>query len=261
MSRNRDAAAWTVVDLSKYRVTPETAIHLDEWDPDENGTFGIGKSAAEAVLLEMNKRLDALQELLYAQGKHRVLIVLQALDTGGKDGTIRHVFEGVNPAGVDVASFKVPTPDELAHDYLWRVHQRVPARGRMTIFNRSHYEDVLVVRVEGLAPEETWMRRYDQINDFERMLAEEGTLILKFYLNIDSDEQKKRLQSRLDDPTKQWKFAAGDLATRAKWPAYQAAYEDVLSRTSTDHAPWYIVPANRKWYRNLVISKVLIDRR
>ncbi len=207
----------------------------------------------------MNKRLESLQELLYAEGKHKVLIVLQALDTGGKDGTIRHVFEGVNPAGVDVASFKAPTPEELAHDYLWRIHKHTPARGHMTIFNRSHYEDVLVVRVEGLAPEEVWARRYDQINAFERMLAEEGTLILKFYLNIDLDEQKERLQARLDDPSKHWKFAIADLAARAKWPAYQAAYEDVLSRTSTDHAPWYIVPANRKWYRNLVISKVLID--
>jgi PPK2 family polyphosphate:nucleotide phosphotransferase len=245
--------------MKRYRVEPETKVHLEEWDPDDKSQFDVSKKDASELLRAMNTRLESLQELLYAEGKHKVLIVLQAMDTGGKDGAIRHVFEGVNPAGVAVASFKTPTSHELAHDYLWRIHQHTPARGQMVIFNRSHYEDVLVVRVEGLAPEPVWKRRYAQINDFERMLAEEGTLIRKFYLNISLDEQKERLQARLDDPAKHWKFAVGDLETRAKWPAYIEAYEDAISKTSTAWAPWYIVPANRKWYRNLVISKVLID--
>jgi PPK2 family polyphosphate:nucleotide phosphotransferase len=210
-------------------------------------------------LKELNGELQTLQELLYAENKHKVLVVLQAMDTGGKDGTIRRVFDGVNPQGVKVASFKVPTPEELAHDFLWRVHKLVPGRGEMVIFNRSHYEDVLVVRVHGLVPEPVWKRRYDQINDFERMLAETGTAILKFFLYIDLDEQKERLQARLDDPTKHWKFNVGDLAERKLWNEYIKAYEDVLERTSTEYAPWYVVPANRKWYRDLVISTVLVE--
>ncbi len=262
MGKNNRKGKWQSVSMKQYRVAPKSKVKLDDaekWDPNDKSRFGVNKDEAEALLIEMNARLEALQELLYAEGKHKVLIVLQAMDTGGKDGTIRHVFEGVNPAGVDVASFKVPNSEELAHDYLWRIHKQTPGRGQMVIFNRSHYEDVLVVRVENLVPDEVWKRRYDQINDFEQMLAQEGTLILKFYLHIDLDEQKKRLQARLDDPSKHWKFAIGDLETRAKWPDYVAAYEDAISRTSTEWAPWYIIPANRKWYRNLVISKVLID--
>jgi PPK2 family polyphosphate:nucleotide phosphotransferase len=184
------------------------------------------------------------------------------MDSSGKDGVIRHVFDRVNPSGVKVASFKVPTPLELAHDFLWRVHPHVPADGEMVIFNRSHYEDVLVTRVKGLVPPDVWQRRYDQINDFERLLAEggeAGTTILKFFLHIDKDEQKERLQARLDDPTKRWKFRRGDLDDRKLWPEYQRAYEEALSRTSTEHAPWYVVPANRKWYRNLVVATVLVD--
>jgi PPK2 family polyphosphate:nucleotide phosphotransferase len=181
------------------------------------------------------------------------------MDTGGKDGVIRHVFDGVNPQGVRVASFKQPTPAELAHDYLWRVHQQTPAKGELVIFNRSHYEDVLVVRVHNLVPEALWRRRYEQINAFEKLLAEEGTTILKFYLHIDLDEQKERLQARLDDPAKRWKFAKGDLDERKRWPQYMAAYEEMLSKTSTAWAPWYIIPANRKWYRNLVISQIIVE--
>jgi PPK2 family polyphosphate:nucleotide phosphotransferase len=251
---------WRDVDASKYRVKPGSKVKLSDWDPQEKSlATELNKEVAAELLDVMNDVLEELQELLYAQGKHKVLIVLQALDTGGKDGTIRAVFEGVNPAGVRVASFKAPTSHELAHDYLWRVHQQVPGKGEMVIFNRSHYEDVLVVRVEGLAPRDVWKRRYDQINDFERMLAEEGTTILKFYLHIDKDEQKERLQARLDDPAKHWKFATGDLATRAKWDEYMEAYEAVLSKTSTEHAPWYIIPANRKWYRNLLICGIIIE--
>ncbi len=190
---------------------------------------------------------------------HKFLIVLQAMDTGGKDGTIRHVFEGVNPQGVKVTSFKAPTSEELDHDYLWRVHRLMPGMGEIMIFNRSHYEDVLVVRVHELVPADVWRRRYDQINHFERMLGEEGTTILKFYLNIDQDEQKQRLQARLDDPDKRWKFNVGDLQERQLWSKYIKAYEDVLSKTSTEWAPWYIVPANHKWYRNLVVATTIVE--
>ena len=181
------------------------------------------------------------------------------MDTSGKDGTIRHVFEGVNPQGVRVAGFKVPTPEEMDHDYLWRVHQQTPGKGEIVIFNRSHYEDVLVVRVHQLVPEQVWRKRFDQINAFEQQLSEEGTIILKFFLNIDLDEQKQRLLDRLDDPTKHWKFNPGDLKERALWKDYQAAYEDVLEKTSKPWAPWYVVPANKKWYRDLVISSVLVE--
>lgn len=242
-----------------YQVQPATAVDLNQWDPADRSVFDGDKKMGERVMKELNKRLESLQEVLYAQNKHKVLIVLQAMDTGGKDGTIRHVFDGVNPLGVKVASFKKPTPEELAHDYLWRIHKQTPGRGEIVIFNRSHYEDVLVVRVHNLVPQEVWSRRYDQINAFERQLAEEDTTILKFYLHISKDEQKKRLQSRLDEPEKRWKFAKGDLAERTFWPDYQKAYEAVLSRTSTPHAPWYIIPANHKWYRNLIISQILVD--
>jgi PPK2 family polyphosphate:nucleotide phosphotransferase len=217
------------------------------------------KNEAKEALEALTGELEALQELLYAERKHKLLVVLQGMDTSGKDGTIRHVFEGVNPQGVRVASFKVPTPIELDHDYLWRVHLQTPGRGEVVIFNRSHYEDVLVVRVHQLVPEEVWKRRYDQINAFERLLADEGTTILKFFLHISLDEQKRRLQERLDDPTKHWKFATGDLAERKLWSAYQEAYEDALGKTSTEWAPWYIVPADRKWFRNLVIASVIVE--
>ena len=234
-----------------------TKVDLSDHDPNDKG--GWEKAAARRQLKANLARMAELQEMLYAQGEHALLIVLQAMDAGGKDGTIRHVFEGVNPQGVKVTSFKVPTPLELAHDYLWRIHQHTPAKGEMMIFNRSHYEDVLVVRVHNLVPRAVWERRYKQINDFERMLVEEGTTILKFYLHIDQEEQKERLQARLDDTTKHWKFSSADLKERLLWPEYMKAFEDALSRTSTDWAPWYVIPANRKWYRNLVIGNILID--
>jgi PPK2 family polyphosphate:nucleotide phosphotransferase len=197
--------------------------------------------------------------VLYAEHKHKILIVLQALDTGGKDGTIRAVFAGVNPQGVHVASFKVPTPEELDHDFLWRVHSQVPGKGELVIFNRSHYEDVLVVRVHGLVPEKVWRKRYAQINNFEQMLAEEGTTILKFFLNVSRDEQKERLQERLDDPKKRWKFNPGDLKERALWDDYISAYQDTINETSTEWAPWYVVPANRNWYRNLAVTSIIVQ--
>jgi len=245
--------------MQKYRVKPGSKVDLSEWDPNDKSVFDGGKKEGKEALLALNERLEELQELLYAEHKHKMLVVLQAMDAGGKDGTIRHVFEGVNPQGVRVAGFKAPTPRELDHDYLWRVHNQVPGRGEITIFNRSHYEDLLVVRVHNLVPREVWRRRYDHINSFERMLADEGVTILKFYLHIDQDEQKERFQARLDEPRKRWKFNKGDLKERKLWPEYARAYEAVLSRTSTEWAPWYIVPANRKWYRNLVVGTVMVQ--
>ena len=245
--------------MKQYLVKPETKVTLSKQDPNDTDNFKGGKEAALAEFEKLNGKLETLQELLFAEHKRKVLVILQAMDAGGKDGTISHVFEGVNPAGVRVASFKAPTAEELDHDFLWRVHKEVPGNGELTIFNRSHYEDVLVVRVHNYVPPEVWKKRFDQINEFERTLAENGTTILKFYLHIDLDEQKERLQARLDDPTKRWKFRLGDLEERKLWGNYMEAFEDVLSKTSTDYAPWYIVPANHKWYRDLVISSVLVD--
>lgn len=240
-------------------VHPNEKITLSKIDPADSSFFEKGKKAAQKRLTKLTGELELLQEKFYAQGKHRLLIVLQGMDASGKDGVIRHVFEGVNPQGVTVTSFKVPTAEELAHDYLWRVHQKTPATGQIAIFNRSHYEDVLVVRVKNLVDKQIWSRRYDQINAFEKMLYEEGTIILKFFLHISKEEQKKRLQERLDDPSKHWKFNPGDLKDRALWPDYMAAYEDVLNKTSTPWAPWYVIPADRKWLRNLIIAEVLVQ--
>jgi PPK2 family polyphosphate:nucleotide phosphotransferase len=245
--------------LNKYLLQPGTKIKLSEWDPNDTGDFQGGKQEGRAGLTALNKKLEELQELLYAEHKHKVLVILQAMDTGGKDGAIRHVFEGVNPQGTRVANFKEPTDEELDHDFLWRVHKQVPARGELVIFNRSHYEDVLIVRVHKLVPPEVSKQRYDQIKTFEQMLAETGTTILKFFLYIDKDEQKKRLQARLDNPDKHWKFRRGDLDERKLWDDYMMAYEDALSKTSTAVAPWFIVPANHKWYRDVVISTTLVN--
>lgn len=245
--------------MNRYRVPADTPIDLSQWDPDTTDGFDGAKRDARKRVERLNKRLEELQELLYAQGRHKLLIVLQAMDCGGKDGTIRSVFDGVNPQGVKVASFKKPTARELAHDYLWRVHKHTPGRGEMVIFNRSHYEDVLVVRVHGLVPEEVWSKRYAHINSFEKLLADEGTTILKFFLHISPEEQRERLQERIDIPRKKWKFSHRDLEERKLWPDYQRAYEAVLSQTSKPWAPWYIVPANRNWFRNLVISEVLVQ--
>jgi PPK2 family polyphosphate:nucleotide phosphotransferase len=245
--------------MDRYRVAPEADVDLGALDPRDKSAFDGGKKAGKQVLRMLNRRLESLQEVLYAEGKEKLLIVLQATDTGGKDGVIRHVFDGVNPQGVHVANFKKPTERELAHDYLWRVHKHTPARGEIVIFNRSHYEDVLIVRVHNLVPPDVWQRRYDHINCFERMLADEGVTILKFFLHISKEEQKERLQKRLDQPDKRWKFNVGDLKERARWDEYTAAYEAMLERTSTPWAPWYIVPADRKWYRNLVVGTVLVS--
>ena len=242
--------------MKDYRVEPGSAVSLADIDP--NAPPELTKQSVKEETKALNRRLESLQELLYAEGKHKVLVMLQAMDAAGKDGTIRHVFDRLNPQGVKVASFKRPTPVELAHDYLWRIHSKTPGTGEITIFNRSHYEDVLIVRVLNLVPEARWSRRYQHINDFERRLVDEGTTIRKFYLHISKDEQRARLQARLDDPEKHWKFDSGDLDQRVRWDDYMTAYEAVLSRTSTEDAPWHVIPANHKWYRNLAISRVLV---
>lgn len=245
--------------MKKYRVTGKKKIDLDKWDPDDTSEFKGDKEKAKEHLISLSNELDRMQDIFYADSRHKLLIILQGTDTSGKDGVIRHVFEGVDPLGVRVASFKTPTSEELSHDYLWRVHKQLPGSGEIVIFNRSQYEDVLIVRVHNLVPEERWSLRYNQINQFEKILSEEGTTILKFFLHISKDEQRERLLERKNDPTKQWKFKVGDLKERELWGEYKKAYEVMLEKTSTDWAPWYIVPANKKWYRNLVIGRVIID--
>jgi PPK2 family polyphosphate:nucleotide phosphotransferase len=247
------------LDPARYRVTPGTTVDLAAFPTAETDGFDGNKDAGVAALETLNGRLFDLQQLLHADGRHRVLVVLQGMDSSGKDGTIKHVFRNVNPMGVRVVNFKRPTEPELARDYLWRVHQAVPTDGEITIFNRSHYEDVLVPRVHGLVPETTWRRRFDHLVDFERMLVDEGTVICKFFLHISRDEQRKRLQERIDNPTKHWKFDHGDITERRHWDDYQTAYAEVISKTARDAAPWWIVPADRKWYRNLVVSNVLVS--
>ena len=245
------------MDIDQFRVTPGQAVDLADWATDEN--LGLDKDDVKDEFDDLNDELEALQELLYAERKHKVLVVIQATDTGGKDGTIRHVFDKVNPAGVNVAAFKKPTDEELAHDYLWRVHAHTPGAGEITIFNRSHYEDVLVVRVHDFVPEARWSRRYAHIRNFEQMLADEGTTIVKFFLHISKDEQRERLQARIDEPHKNWKFSFGDIEERKHWDEYQEAFRVMLEETSTDDAPWYVIPADRKWFRNLLISEVLVQ--
>jgi PPK2 family polyphosphate:nucleotide phosphotransferase len=238
-------------------VKPGSRVRLADIDPHE--THGYAKDGAEPILVRGLERLTGLQERLWAEDRQRLLIVLQGIDTAGKGGTIEHVMGAFNPQGCHVHGFKVPTPDELAHDYLWRVHPRVPRNGEIAIFDRSHYEDVLVVRVHEFVPKTRWSKRYAQINDFERLLAEEGTTILKFFLLIDRDEQRERLQARFDDPDKRWKFKLGDLEERKRWDDYIAAYEEMLERCSTEWAPWFIVPASHKWFRNLAVAEIVAD--
>ncbi|MEO9321200.1 MAG: PPK2 family polyphosphate kinase [Nitrososphaera sp.] len=244
------------ISIADFLIEHGQKVRLDKTDPD--GTKAIKKQAVLAETEKLVEKLSGLQELLYAGQEQKVLIVLQAMDTGGKDGTIKHVFQGVNPQGVKVVNFRQPSQTELQHDYLWRVHQNVPASGEIVIFNRSHYESVTVVRVHRQISDEEASRRFKQINKFERYLTEEGMTILKFYLHIDSAEQKKRLIQRLNDPTKQWKFNINDLTERKLWTKYMEAYEQAIENTSTDYAPWYIVPANHNFLRNYIVSKVIV---
>jgi PPK2 family polyphosphate:nucleotide phosphotransferase len=243
-----------------YRVGKK--FKLSSINPSDTGRFKddeVGKAKARDLLKEQKEKLFELQNVLYADGSQALLIVLQALDAGGKDGCIRNVFSGLNPQGVRVASFKAPTPEELAHDFLWRVHKEVPRKGMIGVFNRSHYEDVLIVRVKDLAPKEVWSRRYDLINAFEEGLSLAGTKIIKFYLHIDKKEQKERLQERLETPEKNWKFNPGDLPERENWNAYMKAFAEVFERCSSKTAPWYVIPANNKWYRDVVVAQIILE--
>ncbi|MEZ5398074.1 MAG: polyphosphate kinase 2 family protein [Bryobacteraceae bacterium] len=232
-------------------------VRLSDWDPEAD--YGWQREEAEAETVRNLERMSELQEKLWAGRERALLVVLQATDTAGKDSTIRRVMGHLNPQGCEVTGFKVPTEEEREHDFLWRVHKAVPGKGEIGIFNRSHYEDVLVVRVHNLVPEEVWRKRYDQIREFEQLLHQTGTSIRKFFLHIGRDEQKQRLQDRLDDPTKHWKFRIGDLKERALWDEYHKAYEDAMEHTSREKAPWYVIPANRKWFRDLAVSEILVD--
>ncbi len=240
-----------------HAVAPETPFTLADVDADADG--GLDKDWAKTALKRERKRIVDLQERLYAERARSLLLVFQAIDTGGKDGTIRAVLKGVNPQGCSVASFKVPSAEELDHDFLWRYHAKAPGRGMIGVFNRSHYEDVLVVRVKGLVKDHVWKARYGRINDFERLLTESGTTILKFFLHISKDQQKARLQARIANPEKHWKFDPSDLVERKSWDSYQKAFGDALTRCSTAHAPWVVVPGNRKWFRNYVIARTVAD--
>lgn len=249
--------------MEAYRVEPGTTVNLDKIPPDDTGKFDSkndGKAKSQARISEFIEKIPSLQERLYAQGTRSVLIILQGMDTSGKDGTIKHVMSGVNPLGCRVAGFKVPSQKELRHDFLWRVHQEAPEKGYIGLFNRSHYEDVLSPRVHGLLSDKAVKQRFDHIIDFERLLlSQNDTTILKFFLHISKDEQQRRLEARIRDPEKRWKFSPNDIVERKLWHKYMKAYEDAISATSTDRAPWYIVPADYKWYRNLVVAETVVD--
>ncbi len=248
------------MSLTALRLDADSPPHvLDTVSGDLTPGYKGGQAKAKAETERLRDKLIELQDRLYADGRHCLLVVLQAMDTGGKDGTIRRVFSGVNPAGVRMARFKGPTPIELAHDFLWRVHAQAPEKGEIVIFNRSHYEDVLTVRVNEFAPRHIWQKRYGHIRAFEQLLHDEGTTIVKFYLHIDRDEQRARLQDRLDKPEKRWKFDAHDLDQRKFWPQYMEAFRDAIVETDREHAPWYVIPSNRKWYRDYAIMRILVD--
>jgi PPK2 family polyphosphate:nucleotide phosphotransferase len=242
---------------SPYLFEPGKKLKLADWSPDDTGPI---KDKEESLALEAKnlEKLTELQNVLYAEAKQSLLVVLQAIDAGGKDGTIRHVFSGINPQGCDVTSFKVPSDLEKSHDFLWRIHARVPHKGMIGIFNRSHYESVLVERVKKLTPKDVWSKRYRHINAFEKMLSDEGVRIVKFFLHISKKEQKHRMMARLDQQSKNWKFSPSDLADRELWDQYMEAYEDVMCECSTKYAPWYVVPANHKWFRNWLVGDVLV---
>jgi PPK2 family polyphosphate:nucleotide phosphotransferase len=248
------------IRTDRYRVKEGESVNLGRWPPED--TKGFHASEAEAV--EGSKKLtlglERLQETLYAEHKHKLLIILQAMDTGGKDGTIKKVFEGVNPQGVRVVHFRAPTPEEADHDFLWRAHRQTPESGEVVIFNRSHYEDVLTSRVHGLISKKECLRRYSDIRHFERLLNDDRTVILKFFLHIDKAEQRRRLEDRLTDPSKQWKFSLSDVQERRFWGEYMSAYEDAMRNTSTRSSPWYVVPSNKKWFRDLLVSSIIVER-
>jgi PPK2 family polyphosphate:nucleotide phosphotransferase len=246
------------MNTGKLLIKPGSKVKLSDWDPDD--THGYSKEQAEQELIKHQERLTELQEVLYAEGRHALLVILQGMDASGKDGTIRHVMSRFNPLACVATPFKVPTAEELSHDFLWRIHKVAPRKGHIGIFNRSHYEDVLVVRVHKLVPKSVWSERYDHVNNFERLLSEDSSVsILKFYLQISKEEQKKRLEERLNDPHKQWKVNPNDFEERKLWGDYMEAYEDALCKCSTDWAPWYIIPADKKWFRNLAVSQIIVE--
>jgi PPK2 family polyphosphate:nucleotide phosphotransferase len=246
--------------IEKYRISKKGKIKLSDYATDDKSLFGEGgKEDSYPFLDQLRDELHSLQTLLYAESKKRVLVVIQAMDTGGKDGCVKSVFSRVDPQGIHVESFKKPSEDELAYDYLRRMHCKVPSDGQIVVFNRSHYEDVIAVRVKNIFPKSVWKPRYRHIVEFERMLAEEGTTIIKLYLHISKEEQRKRLQARLDNPAKHWKFNPEDLKDRARWEDFMEVYEDVIEKTGTEFAPWHIIPADRKWYRNLVVARIMVD--
>jgi PPK2 family polyphosphate:nucleotide phosphotransferase len=246
------------VDLrSRLRVAPGSTVTLADRDPEE--TFGYRKREGLAKASEDIERLTSLQDRIWAEKRHRILVVLQGIDASGKDGTIRHVFRAFNPQGCWVVNFVEPTAAELAHDFLWRIHAATPGNGEIAIFNRSHYESVVVERVQKLVPEAVWERRFDHINAFERLLVDEGATIVKFFLSIDREEQLKRFRERYDDPTKRWKFQQGDLEVRRRWDDYLVAFDDALTRCSTEAAPWYVIPANKNWFRDLAVGEILAE--
>lgn len=244
--------------IKQLRVEPDQEVKLKDYDPDFTSDYESAEDAREKFK-ELNMKMIDLQELLYAEKKHALLIILQAMDAGGKDGTIKNVMRGVNPQSCMVHSFKAPTEEERAHDFLWRIHKAVPPRGYVGIFNRSYYEDVLVTRVHKLISDHEAKRRFRQINDFEELLTANGVTILKFYLHISKEEQRQRLQERLDEKEKHWKFSANDLKERPLWDEYRQAFEDVFSHCSTKDTPWYIIPANKKWFRNLAVAKIMVQ--
>jgi PPK2 family polyphosphate:nucleotide phosphotransferase len=241
-------------------LTDATGKHVSLKDIDPDDTNGMSEQEVERKLPAMQERLGELHNLLYGAAHQSLLIVLQGLDTAGKDGSVKHLVQGLNPVGCEIASFKQPTAEDLAHDFLWRVHPHTPALGQVTIFNRSHYEDVLVVRVHELVPKAVWEQRYEQINDFERLLAQNATIVVKFYLHISKKEQRERLLERERELAKAWKLSVGDWKERERWKAYREAYEDAISRCGTQDAPWTIVPADKKWYRNYMLTQILIER-
>ncbi|QNN23111.1 polyphosphate kinase 2 family protein [Planctomycetales bacterium ZRK34] len=245
------------IDTSIHRIKPDSKVDLNKIDTHVDG--GLDKDKAKDEFRSLRKKLSDLQELLCAESKHAVLVVFQAMDAGGKDSTIRSVVGPINPQGCRVASFKAPSSNELKHDYLWRIHQHAPARGMIGVFNRSHYEEVGIVRVHNIVPEQRWKKRYDHINAFEKLLSDEGTHIVKFFLHISKDYQRERFQRRLDRPDKHWKFNPDDLSERRRWGDYMQAYSQMIERCSTKQAPWYVIPAERRWYRNLIVTKVLVD--
>lgn len=256
--RGCGAGSENVNYLERFKVPAGTKVKLKDFDPGFKDHHESHEDADEEIE-KYKKRLRELQDVLYAERRRSLLICLQALDTGGKDGTINHFLGAMNPQGCRVAAFKQPSAEELAHDFLWRVHREAPARGEVVIFNRSHYEDVLVVRVHNLVSKEVWSLRYDRINAFEKGLRENGTHVLKFFLHISKDEQLARFEKRLDDPAKQWKISESDYAERKFWDDYTAAYEEALSRCSTEHAPWFVIPANHKWFRNLAVARIVVE--